>query len=276
MTRFAMADVSDYTERDLSNTIAPLGEWWRQVTDRQLDGVADLLERQVDAFDAFDAFDGAVGRGSLDERASAAQAVLVRSRARGTDPSERRRLRAQAEVLVNTSLVLLSEAGRRMRPDMVLLGPATGTVAQLNVSGGGVPKDSVPAVEVGSRGIIGDVQRTRVHHGRAWQALCLWSSEVITRLQGEGHPIAPGFAGENITVAGLDWRDVRAGVRLRIGEVLCEMSLYALPCASNAPWFLDRRFMRMHHNTEAGVSRIYASVLEPGRIATGDVVRIVP
>lgn len=273
MTGLAVVDASEYTERDLSNTIAPLGEWWRQVTDRQLDGVADLLERQVAAFAAFD---GSSARGSLDERSRAAQAVLVGSRARGADPSERRRLRAQAEVLVNTSLSLLSEAGRRTRPHMVLLGPATGTVAELNVSGGGVPKASVPTVEVGPRGIIGDVQRTRVHHGRGWQALCLWSSEVISRLQVEGHPIAAGYAGENVTVSGLDWRDVRAGVRLRIGEVLCEMSLYALPCASNAPWFVDRRFVRMHHDTEDGVSRIYASVLETGRIATGDRVTIAP
>ena len=273
MTGLAVVDASEYTERDLSNTIAPLGEWWRQVTDRHLDGFADLIELQVAAFDAFG---GASAGGSLDERSRAVQAILVGSRSRGADSSERRRLRSQAEVLVNASLALLSDAGRRTRPHMVLRGPSTGTVAQLNVSGGGVPKASVPAVEVGPRGIMGDVQRTRLHHGRAWQALCLWSSEVIARLQTEGHPIAAGCAGENITVSGLDWRDVRTGVRLRIGEVLCETSLYALPCASNAPWFLDRRFVRMHHDTEDGVSRIYASVLEPGRIATGDTVTIVP
>ena len=106
----AVVDASEYTERDLSNTIAPLGEWWRQVTDRQLDGVADLIELQVAAFDAFDAFGGASAGGSLDERSRAVQAVLVGSRSRGADSAERRRLRHQAGVLVNTSLSLLSEA----------------------------------------------------------------------------------------------------------------------------------------------------------------------
>lgn len=268
-----MVDASAYTERDLSSTIAPLGEWWRQVSDGHLDAVADLIARQDAAFDEF-APDAALG--SLEERAAAAQKRLVGSRKRDADPDVRRSLRIQAEQLVNTSLSLLSEAGRRVRPGMALHGAATGAVAQLNVSNGGVPKTAVPSVEVGWRGPEGDVQHTRIHHGRAWQALCLWSAEVIARLQAEGHPIAAGYAGENITVAGIDWRDVRSGVRLRIGGVLYEATLYALPCASNAAWFLDRRFDRMHHLTEDGVSRVYASVRETGRVAIGDSVTIVP
>jgi MOSC domain-containing protein YiiM len=263
----------EYTERDLSSTIAPLGEWWRQVTDDRLDLVADLVARQDAAFDEF-APDSALG--SLDERAAAVQRLLVGSRRRDADPDVRRSLRSQAERLVDTSLALIAEAGRRMRPGMALLGPSVGSVAQLNVSAGGVPKTPVPSIHVGRRGLEGDVQHVRMHHGRAWQALCLWSSEVIARLQAEGHPIAAGSAGENVTIAGLDWRDVRTGVQIRMGEVLCEVSLYALPCASNAAWFLGRRFDRMHHLTEDGVSRVYASVLETGRISVGDSVTIVP
>ena len=36
-----------------------------------------------------------------------------------------------------------------------------------------------------------------------------------------------GAAGENVTIAGLDWADVRPGVRLRIGEVLAEVWSFA-------------------------------------------------
>jgi MOSC domain-containing protein YiiM len=114
-----------------------------------------------------------------------------------------------------------------------------------------------------------------MHHGRPWQALCLWSLEVIDAFQAAGHPIAPGLAGENITVSGLHWPDVRPGVRIQIGEVLCEISSYAIPCSQNSGWFLDGEFTLMHHD-RGPVSRVYATVLEPGRIATGDAAILEP
>ena len=100
--------------------------------------------------------------------------------------------------------------------------------------------------------------------------MCLWSTEVIERLRAEGHPISPGAAGENITIAGLDWARLRPGVRLRIGDALVETSLYALPCKNNAPWFTGGDFRRMDHRREPGISRIYAWVREGGTVATGD------
>jgi MOSC domain-containing protein YiiM len=152
---------------------------------------------------------------------------------------------------------------------------AEGVVAQLNTSKGGLPKLPVDEVTVGWRGVEGDSQKTRVHHGRPWQALCLWSTEVIEKLRSDGHSIAPGLAGENVTISGLQWADVRPGVRLRIGEVLCEISAYALPCFQNTAWFTDGDFEAMHHD-RGPVSRMYATVLEPGRIAAGDRVVLEP
>jgi len=145
-----------------------------------------------------------------------------------------------------------------------------GTVHQLNVSDGGVPKTPVESVEVGARGVLGDRQADRHNHGRPMQALCLWSNEVIGTLQHEGHPIAPGLAGENITLARVDWSTIRPGVQLRIGEVLAEVSAYATPCKKNADWFVDRNFNRMHQDRHPGVSRVYAWVREPGAVRVGD------
>ena len=160
-------------------------------------------------------------------------------------------------------------AGPALRAAGQLPDPTLGVVTQLNVSAGGLPKSPVDRVDVGWRGVAGDRQATRVHHGRPWQALCLWSNEVIEALRTQGHPIAPGLAGENVTIRGLPWADVRAGVRLRVGTVLCEVSAYALPCFQNKPWFTDGDFGAMHHE-RGHVSRVYATVLEPGTIATGD------
>jgi MOSC domain-containing protein YiiM len=58
-------------------------------------------------------------------------------------------------------------------------------------------------------------------------------------------------------------------VRLRLGEVLCEVSSYAFPCKKNAQWFRDGEFMTMWAG-RGPVSRVYATVLEPGRISQGD------
>jgi MOSC domain-containing protein YiiM len=151
-----------------------------------------------------------------------------------------------------------------------------GTVAQLNVSDGGVPKVPVAEVEVGYRGAADDRQATRRHHGRPWQALCLWSAEVIEDLQAEGHPISPGAAGENVTLAGIDWPSLRPGTQLRVGEVLAELSAWAEPCQKNAQWFVDGDFRRMQHQRHPGSSRVYAWVREPGRIRTGDAVVVEP
>lgn len=171
------------------------------------------------------------------------------------------------------------EVLERVWAAMLAVGPAfraagalptgEGTVLQLNRSDGGVPKTPVDAVEVGWRGVVGDRQRSRNHHGRPWQALCLWSQEVIDAFAADGHPLAAGCAGENVTLSGLDWALVRPGTRLRLGTLLCEVSAWALPCKHNARWFHDGDFMRMHHD-RGPVSRAYATVIEPGRIVAGD------
>lgn len=150
-----------------------------------------------------------------------------------------------------------------------------GEVAFLASSKGGVPKKSVNAVEVDFRGVIGDVQKNRLLHGRPFQALCLWSSEVIESLRADGHPIAPGLAGENVTLSGFDWSNLRPGARLALGTVLCEVSSFTDPCAQNAAWFIDGEVGVMNQRRGA-VSRVYATIVEPGRVSVGDSVTLEP
>ena len=150
-----------------------------------------------------------------------------------------------------------------------------GIVVALHLGDGGVPKRSVRSVEVDHGGVVGDRQATRRHHGAPWQALCLWSEEVIAAFAAGGHPIGPGYAGENITLAGLRWGDIRPGARLAIGTLRCEISSYAVPCKQNAPWFSDRSFDRIHHR-HGPVSRLYATVVEPGSVTVGDLAVVEP
>ena len=156
--------------------------------------------------------------------------------------------------------------------------PATteGVVAQLNTSSGGLPKMPRDSLDVTFAGVRGDSQNNRQHHGRPWQALCLWNTEGIAELQAGGHPIHAGAAGENITVSGIEWADVRPGTRLLLGEtVLAEVWAYTLPCTQQARWLSDRDFMRLHHE-RGGFSRVYARVLQTGRIDVGDEVTLEP
>ena len=152
----------------------------------------------------------------------------------------------------------------------------TGTLLQINASNGGVPKKAIDAAYIGWKGVEGDRQATRKHHGRPFQALSLWSAEVMEILRTEGHQVFPGSAGENITVSGINWGDVRPGTRVRIGEVLCDISSYAVPCKQLADLFVDRDFNRIHHDRdlENGTAscRVYATVVERGEIATGDTI----
>jgi hypothetical protein len=163
------------------------------------------------------------------------------------------------------------------RDDLDGLLPAQqrGVVHQLSSSDGGLPKLAIERAEVGFRGVIGDTQKTRRHHGRPFQALCLWSTEVIASLAGEGHPIAAGSAGENVTTSGLDWPTLFPGVRLQIGGVLCEVSSYAVPCAQNRRWFIDGDVSRIHHDN-GELSRLYATVVRPGVVSSGDDVLLEP
>ena len=148
-------------------------------------------------------------------------------------------------------------------------GAYRGVVSGLHASGGGVPKLPIDSATVGWSGVEGDRQGSRVHHGRPWQALCLWSDDVIANFAAQGHPIRPGYAGENITVRGLPWEVARPGAKVTIGSVAATVTAYAIPCSQNEAWFTGGDFELMSHE-RGPVSRIYARVDRPGTIALGD------
>jgi len=151
-----------------------------------------------------------------------------------------------------------------------------GSVVALHRSGGGVPKQPVDAIEVTWSGVVGDAQHDRRHHGRPFQALCLWSADVIESLVDEGHPVFAGAAGENVTVRGVEWASLRPGTIVRVGEVEGEISSYSTPCAKNAAWFADGCFKRMDQELHPGWSRLYAWVRVPGVVRLGDTFEVEP
>ncbi|HEY7531278.1 MAG TPA: MOSC domain-containing protein [Nitrospiraceae bacterium] len=144
-------------------------------------------------------------------------------------------------------------------------------VHQINVSDGGVPKMPILEARITDAGVEGDRQRNRAVHGGRDRAVCLYSLEVIERLQDEGHSIRPGSAGENLTLAGVEWEKVAPGSRIQIGpSVQLEIKSYTAPCDLNAPWFRNGEFKRISQKKHPGWSRLYARVLQGGIVRPGD------
>jgi MOSC domain-containing protein YiiM len=154
---------------------------------------------------------------------------------------------------------------------------ATARVVQISVNPkGGVPKHRVAQAEITINGVVGDKQRDRRYHGGPERAVCLYSYERILELQDEGHPIDCGTTGENLTISGLDWDSLQAGVRLRVGQqIRLEITCDTTPCRNIAGSFTDGEFMRIAQKLHPGWSRFYARVLAEGRVAEGDAVEIV-
>lgn len=145
-----------------------------------------------------------------------------------------------------------------------------GILHSINVSDGGVPKSPRPWAHVRATGVEGDRQDDHRFHGGPDRAVSLYSLDLIEALQGEGHPISPGSIGENLTLGGIDWGNVRADARVEIGDVVLEITKAASPCAKIAGSFRDGEFVRVSQKVHPGWSRFYARVLREGIVTVGD------
>ena len=145
-----------------------------------------------------------------------------------------------------------------------------GRIESINVSGGGVPKVFRPEAWISRNGMYGDNQANRKLHGGPERAVCIYSLELIQALQAEGHPVRVGTTGENLTVSGLDWEAVVPGTVWRAGDALLEVASYTAPCKTIRDSFVDKRYKRISQKVNPGWSRVYARVLEEGRVRAGD------
>ena len=144
-------------------------------------------------------------------------------------------------------------------------------VYQINVSDGGVPKRPVLEAVIATTGVEGDRQRNLSVHGGLDRALCLFSQDMIERLQDEGHSIDAGSSGENLTLAGLEWEKLKPGDRLQVGpDVQIEIMSYTGPCHQNAQWFRGGDYTRISQKKNPGWSRLSAKVLHGGMVRPGD------
>jgi MOSC domain-containing protein YiiM len=153
-----------------------------------------------------------------------------------------------------------------------------GSILQLSVSRGGVPKLAIPEGQVGPLGIAGDGHAHPQIHGGPRQAVLLISFEVISELNSLGYSLYPGALGENITTQGLDRTEWRTGQRWRIGQIVVELTDVRGPCRLLDVYgpgiqqaIYDKRVeVGDPTSTRWAMSGFYASVVQPGTIRSGD------
>jgi len=157
-----------------------------------------------------------------------------------------------------------------------------GSILQVSVSRGGLPKRAIPRGELGPLGIAGDDYNHPQIHGGPQQAVLLIASEAIAALIALGYPLYPGALGENITTLGLDCSQWRLGQRWRVGQAIIEFTKVREPCSALNVYgngiqkaMYDAQVMRGDQSSPVwAVSGFYASVLQPGAICPGDPVRL--
>lgn len=157
----------------------------------------------------------------------------------------------------------------------------TGSVLQINVSPGGVPKRAVAEALVTALGFEGDGHAHPEIHGGPERAVLLIASESIEELAALGFPLTFGSLGENLTTRGIGRRDWRVGQRWRIGaDVVIEITKRRAPCKTLNVYGPGLQAAIYDVLTEAGdpaspkwgLSGVYASVLTPGLLRPGDAI----
>lgn len=144
-----------------------------------------------------------------------------------------------------------------------------GTLVQVNVSNGGMPKLPVESARVTVDGLEGDWQKNRKYHGGRGRAVCLFSEELYEALRADGFELAWGSVGENFTTRGVDLQSVGVGSRLRVGPCLIEITNVRVPCRS-----LDKTWGKGLMKAIEGRSGWVAKVVEEGEVRAGDEVKV--
>jgi MOSC domain-containing protein YiiM len=154
-----------------------------------------------------------------------------------------------------------------------------GSILQVSIGRGGVPKYPVPEARVTPTGLDGDAFAHPNIHGGPRQAVLLIASELFQEMQPLGYQLGPGSLGENVTMRGIDRRQLRIGQRYRLGpEVIVELTKFRTPCNTIRVYGANIKHDIFDSQVKAGdftsrrwgMSGMYASVVVPGFIRPGD------
>ena len=157
-----------------------------------------------------------------------------------------------------------------------------GSIVQVNISPGGLPKRPIAEGWITSLGIEGDRHAHPQIHGGPPKAILIIAAEVVDSLIERGYPLFYGAMGENITTRGIQIRDVRLGDQFRVGGAVLEITQPRGPCSAldvygttlKADVYDQKVKQRDHSSPRWGMSGFYASVIEAGAVREGDAVTL--
>ncbi len=155
-----------------------------------------------------------------------------------------------------------------------------GLVLQVNLSPGGLPKRPVPEAFLTPLGFEGDAVAHPAVHGGPDKAVLLNAAEAIEELTARGFPLFYGALGENLTTSGLDRRQLRIGMRLRVGDAFIELRRLRKPCSALDIYgsALQQALFREETapgDPDWGMGGFYASVVRPGWVRPGAIISVV-
>jgi len=165
-----------------------------------------------------------------------------------------------------------------------------GKVAPLFVSESGVTQSVISGirkqtvdgpVQVGKLGIEGDEQADLTVHGGLEKAVYLypyehyafWENTLLNVLKKPAQ-LAPGAMGENLSTLGITENDLWVGDRLKIGEVLLEVTEPRAPCYKFAARMGFRHAVK--HMLQSGFTGVYLKVMQQGSIEAKATITLLP
>jgi len=124
----------------------------------------------------------------------------------------------------------------------------------------GIPKDDIgTGVFVKELGLDGDA-----HAGFAHRQVSLIAMEDIQIARTKLPSLRPGSFAENLTVEGIDLEASKVGLRLKVGEVLLEVTQIGKECHAKCAIYKTTGDCIMPKKG------IFCRVLEGGRVSVGD------
>ena len=153
-----------------------------------------------------------------------------------------------------------------------------GTIVQINISPGGLPKLPIKEGVIFSLGLDGDAHAHPKIHGGPRKAILLIASEIVDDLAARGFPVFYGALGENLTTRGIPIRELRIGDCLQIGSALLEITQPRGPCTALDVYgesikteIYDAQVKALNPaSARWGMSGFYARVLEGGVVRVND------
>ena len=137
----------------------------------------------------------------------------------------------------------------------------------------GIYKLPVGAAQITAEGLSDDAICDRENHGGVDQAVYVYGTPDYAWWSAElGRVLAPGTFGENLTIADLESARLNVGDRLRIGDVVLEVTAPRIPCATLAARMGDPAFVkRFRHAERPG---LYCRVIRAGAVRVGQPVAL--